>query len=137
MKSRDEIRTRTIRMALAAVNVEEVAGKTARELSDDEVNQGADQGGQEAPRGGRGVQRRRPHEAGAGRGGRAGRCWKEYLPAQLTDEELGGLVDEAIAETGAAGPQAMGQVMKAVTPAVAGRADGARVAAEVRRQLGA
>jgi uncharacterized protein YqeY len=61
----------------------------------------------------------------------------DYLPAQLSDEELVSLVTAAIAETGAAGMPGMGKVMKAVTPKVAGRADGARVAAEVRRQLGA
>ena len=60
-----------------------------------------------------------------------------YLPAQLSDDELASLVSAAIAETGAAGMPGMGKVMKAVTPQVAGRADGARVAAEVRRQLGA
>src|SRR5580658_8042750 len=58
-----------------------------------------------------------------------------YLPAQLSDEELAALVDAAIAETGASGMASMGQVMKTVTPRVAGRADGARVAAEVRRRL--
>jgi uncharacterized protein YqeY len=60
-----------------------------------------------------------------------------YLPAQLDEDELRGLVTAAIAETGATGMPGMGKVMKAVTPAVAGRADGGRVAAEVRRQLGA
>ena len=60
-----------------------------------------------------------------------------YLPAQLTDGELTSMVSAAIAETGAVGMQGMGKVMKAVTPQVAGRADGARVAAEVRRQLAA
>ena len=58
-----------------------------------------------------------------------------YLPAQLTDAELGELVTAAIEETGASGPRAMGQVMKVLTPRVAGRAEGARVAAEVRRKL--
>jgi uncharacterized protein YqeY len=58
-----------------------------------------------------------------------------YLPAQVSDDELARLVSEAIASTGAAGPQAMGQVMKAVQPVVAGRAEGGRIAAEVRRQL--
>jgi hypothetical protein len=58
-----------------------------------------------------------------------------YLPAQLSDEEISALVAEVIGETGASGMAAMGQVMKAVTPRVAGRADGARVAAEVRRRL--
>ena len=60
-----------------------------------------------------------------------------YLPAQLSDDELASLVTAAIAETGAVGMPGMGKVMKAVTPQVAGRADGARVAAEVRRQLSA
>jgi uncharacterized protein YqeY len=59
----------------------------------------------------------------------------EYLPAQLGDDELRELVAAAIGETGASGPAAMGQVMKAVTPRTAGRAEGGRVAAEVRRQL--
>ena len=58
-----------------------------------------------------------------------------YLPAQLADDELVALVASAIAESGAVGPQAMGKVMKVVAPTVAGRADGGRVAAEVKRQL--
>jgi uncharacterized protein YqeY len=58
-----------------------------------------------------------------------------YLPAQLSDAEVTELVAAVIAETGAAGMPAMGQVMKGVTPRVAGRAEGSRVAAEVRRQL--
>jgi uncharacterized protein YqeY len=58
-----------------------------------------------------------------------------YLPAQLSDDELAALVAAAIAETGAAGPAGIGQVMKVVTPKVAGRADGSRVAALVRSQL--
>ena len=57
-----------------------------------------------------------------------------YL-ASLTDEELSALVAEAVAETGAAGPKAMGQVMKVLTPKIAGRAEGARVAAAVRSAL--
>jgi len=58
-----------------------------------------------------------------------------YLPAQLSDDELAAMVDAAITETGASGMQGMGRVMKTLTPRVAGRADGARVAAEVRRRL--
>ena len=60
-----------------------------------------------------------------------------YLPAQLSDDELSAMAAAAIAETGASGMQAMGLVMKTLTPKVAGRADGARVAAEVRRRLSA
>ncbi|GAA2291628.1 GatB/YqeY domain-containing protein [Nonomuraea roseoviolacea subsp. roseoviolacea] len=134
LKGRDEVRLRTIRMALAAVNVEEVAGKEARQLSDDEVVKVLTK---EAKK------RREAAEAfrGAGRAEQADAelaemaVLEEYLPAQLSDEELRALVDEAVAETGAAGPQAMGQVMKAVNPKVAGRAEGGRVAAAVRARL--
>lgn len=60
-----------------------------------------------------------------------------YLPAELSDDELGSLVDEAIAESGAAGPQEMGKVMGAVMPKVGGRADGKRVSAMVKDRLAA
>jgi uncharacterized protein YqeY len=134
MKSRDELRASTIRMVLTAVTNEEVAGKQARVLSDDDVLKVL---GREAKK------RREAAEAfdAAGRDDLASReraeggVIDEYLPAQLTDEELTALVTEAVTETGASGPQGMGQVMKAVTPVIAGRADGGRVAAEVKRQL--
>ncbi len=58
-----------------------------------------------------------------------------YLPAQLGDDELATLVDEAVAQTGAASPADMGQVMGAVMPKVAGRADGKRVSAVVKERL--
>ncbi len=59
-----------------------------------------------------------------------------YLPAQLSDEELAGLVEEAIAESGASEQKQMGQVMSALMPKVGGRADGKRVSAAVREKLG-
>jgi uncharacterized protein len=134
MKARDEVRTRTLRMALTSVTNEEVAGDSARELSDDEVLRLL---AREARR------RREAAEAfeSAGRADQAAaeraedRVLAEYLPAQLSDAELAALVAEVISETGASGMSAMGQVMKAVTPRVAGRAEGGRVAAEVRRAL--
>jgi uncharacterized protein YqeY len=134
MKARDELRSATLRMVLTAVKTEEVAGKTARVLEDAEVVTVL---GREAKK------RREAAEAFAD-GGRPERAEREraeeeviatYLPAQLSDDELRDLVAAAITETGAAGPQAMGQVMKSVTPNTTGRADGGRVAAEVRRQL--
>jgi uncharacterized protein YqeY len=136
MKARDELRAATLRMALTAVTTEEVAGKQARVLSDDEVMTVLTR---EAKK------RREAAEAfdGAGRTELASRERAEgevlagYLPAQLGDDELVELVRAAIAETGAEGPKAMGQVMKVVQPQVTGRAEGGRVAAEVRRQLGA
>ncbi|MGY1727208.1 GatB/YqeY domain-containing protein [Geodermatophilus sp. SYSU D01062] len=135
MKSRDELRTATLRMVLAAVSAEEVAGKEARELSDDEVLAVLRR---EAKR------RREAAEAfdGAGRAEQAGRERAEgevvaaYLPAQLDDADLAAIVADAVTRTGASGMKDMGRVMGAANAAVAGRAEGARVAAEVRRQLG-
>jgi len=134
MKSRDDVRTRTLRMVLASVANEEVAGDAARDLSDDEVLRLL---AREARR------RReaadafdsagRPEQAAAERA--EDRVIARYLPAQLDDAELAAIVADVITETGASGMAAMGQVMKAVTPRVAGRAEGGRVAAEVRRAL--
>jgi uncharacterized protein YqeY len=134
MKARDEVTTATLRMALTAVTNEEVAGKTARELSDAEVVTVL---GREAKK------RREAAEAfdGAGRAELADRERAEqavldrYLPAPLSDAELGELVAAAIAESGASTPRDMGAVMKLVQPRVAGRADGKRVSDEVRRRL--
>jgi uncharacterized protein YqeY len=58
-----------------------------------------------------------------------------YLPAELSDADLDALVTQAIADTGAAGPKDMGRVMKAVTVASEGRADGRRASAAVRQAL--
>ncbi|WP_448614504.1 GatB/YqeY domain-containing protein [Modestobacter sp. URMC 112] len=135
MKGRDELRTATLRMVLAAVTAEEVSGKEARELSDDEVQ---------------GVLRREAKKrreaaeafAGAGRSEQAERERAEeavvagYLPAQLGDADLAALVADVVTRTGASGMKDMGRVMGAVQAQVAGRAEGGRVAAEVRRQLG-
>ena len=134
MKARDEVRTRTLRMVLTSVTNEEVAGHSARDLSDDEVLRLL---AREARR------RREAADAfeGAGRTDQAAaeraedQILAEYLPVQLDDAELAAIVAEAISETGASGMSGMGQVMKAVTPRVAGRAEGGRVAAEVRRAL--
>jgi len=134
MKVRDELRTATLRMVLAAVSAEEVAGKEARELSDDEV--------QAVLR--REAKKRREAAEAFTSGGRPDRAERElaegavldsYLPAQLSDDELAALVREAVTEAGASGPQAMGAVMKVVGPKVAGRAEGGRVAAAVKAAL--
>jgi uncharacterized protein len=134
MKARDEARTRTLRMALTSISNEEVAGNAARVLSDDEVLKIL----------GREAKRRREAATAFADAGRAEQAAAEraeeeilgaYLPAQLGDEELRAIVAAAIADTGASGPAGMGQVMKAVTPKVAGRAEGSRVAAVVRQQL--
>ena len=136
MKARDELTSSTLRMVLTAITNEEVAGKQARELSDDDIVKVLTR---EAKK------RREAHDAytQAGRDELATREQAElgvietYLPQQLTDEELAALIDAAVEETGASDPKAMGQVMKVLQPRIAGRADGAKVAAEVRRRLGA
>jgi uncharacterized protein len=134
MKARDQVRVATIRMALSAINTEEVAGDAHRELTDDEVITvlGREQ-----------KKRRESAEAfdGAGRTELAEReraeqaVLSDYLPTQISDEDLATIVAAVISETGAAEPKQMGVVMKAVQPQVAGRADGRRVSAEVKRQL--
>jgi uncharacterized protein len=139
MKARDELVKATLRMTLTAVGTAEVAGTEARELSDDEVLAVI---AREAKK------RAESAEAfaAAGRDELAAqeRAEREvltrYLPAQLTDEELAVLartaVDETAAELGERpGPRQMGQVMKRASAAVAGRADGKRVAAAVKALL--
>ncbi|MFJ5922447.1 GatB/YqeY domain-containing protein [Kitasatospora sp. NPDC092948] len=134
IKARDELRSATLRLTLASVTSAEVAGKEKRELSDAEVLQVI---GKESKK------RREAAEAfeGAGRTEQAARERAEggvleaYLPKQLTDEELAGIVAAAVAESGASGPQGMGAVMKLVRPQVEGKADGGRVAAAVKAAL--
>lgn len=137
MKARDELRSGTLRMVLTAITNAEVAGKQARELSDDDV---VGVLSSEA-------KKRREAATAFEDGGRAESAAKElaeaaviadYLPAQLGEDEIAAIVTEAVAQAGAAGEgmRAMGRVMGLVQPQVRGRADGAAVAAEVRRQLG-
>jgi uncharacterized protein len=134
MKRRDEVTTATLRMLLAAVGTEEVAGTSARELSDDEVLKVV----------AREAKKRREAATAFREGGRQDRAERElaeeqvltgYLPAQLSDPELEALVRQAVEQAGASGPRDMGAVMKAVVPQVAGRADGGRVSAAVRAAL--
>ena len=135
MKARDELRTATLRMVLTAVSAEEVSGKEARQLSDDEV---------QAVLRREAKTRREAAEAfaGAGRAEQAqreqaeGEVLADYLPAQLDDADLAAIVADVITRTGAGDMQDMGKVMGAANGVVAGRADGSRVAAEVRRHLG-
>jgi uncharacterized protein YqeY len=134
MKARDELRTSTLRLALSAVKEAEVAGKAAHELSDDEVEKVL----------AREVRKRREAAeayAGAGRAeqsareGAEGDVLADYLPKQLSDDELTAIVEKTLADGGFAGPRAIGPAMKAVQAAVAGRADGGKVAGLVKARL--
>ena len=136
IRDRDKVRSGTIRMVLTAITEAEVAGSQAVELSDQQV---LDVVIREA-------KKRREAETAYAGAGRAELAEKEraesdvladYLPLQLTEEEIEAIVAEAIASTGAAelGMKGMGKVMAQVTPQTKGKADGTVVAAEVRRQL--
>ena len=134
IRSRDELRSGTIRMVLAAITNEEVSGKSARVLSDAEIITVLSR---EAKK------RREAADAfkDAGRADRAeqetkeGRVITEYLPEQLSQEDITKIIADAIAETGASGPAGMGLVMKAIQPKVAGKADGGIISGLVKAAL--
>ena len=134
IRARDEVRAGTIRMALTSITNEEVSGKEARVLTDGEIITVLSR---EAKK------RREAAEAydNAGskeRGDREraeGLVIAEYLPSQLSESELHEMIKVAIVETGASGPSGMGQVMKVLSPKIAGRADGSKVSAAVKAAL--
>ncbi len=136
IRQRDKIRSGTIRMVLSAISEAEVAGAEAVELTEQQV---LDVVIREA-------KKRREAEEAYAVAGRTELAEKErsesvvlaeYLPQQLSTEEISAIVATAIEKTGAAalGQRGIGKVMGAVTPQTKGKADGAAVAAEVRRQL--
>jgi hypothetical protein len=137
IRERDEVTAATLRMALTAITNEEVAGEQARVLTDDEVVVIL----------GREAKKRRESASAFDAAARPELADREraelavlagYLPSQLSDEEIAAIVSVAVASAaagGAEGPRAMGSVMKLVTPQVAGRADGGRVAAIVKAAL--
>lgn len=137
IKARDELRSSTLRMVLTAITNAEVSGRTARELTDEDVLGVLTSEGK----------KRREAAEAFEEAGRAEQAAKEraefevladYLPEQLGEDEIAALVTEAVEATGAReeGMRAMGKVMGVLQPKVKGRADGGAVAAEVRRQLG-
>ena len=134
MRARDEIRSSTIRMILTSIKNEEVAGKEARELNDAEIITVLSR---EAKK------RREAAEAfdQAGAKDRAdqeraeGVVIGEYLPKQLTEDEIKSLIATAMTETGARTPAQMGLVMKSLQPKIAGKADGGLVSSLVKAAL--
>jgi uncharacterized protein YqeY len=137
IKARDEVRSSTIRMILTAVTNAEVAGTEAKELSDEEMlSVLATESKKRREAAVAFEEGDRPQSAAKERAEAA--VIADYLPAQLSPEEIADIVAQAVEQLGVAGegPRAMGKVMCVVTPQVKGRADGAAVAAEVRRQLG-
>jgi uncharacterized protein YqeY len=137
MKARDELRSSTLRMVLTAITNAEVSGKSARVLSDDEVTGVLASEGKKRRESATAFDAAdRPQLAAKERAEAA--IIAEFLPEPMSADEISTLVSSTIAELGVAqdGMRAMGRVMGAITPQVKGRADGAAVSAEVRRQLG-
>ena len=134
IRGRNEITSGTIRMVLTAITNEEVAGKEARVLSDEEVITVLSREGKK---------RREAAEAfeNAGRADKSalekseGEVIAKYLPAQLSESDIAAIIADAIASTGAQGPGDMGKVMGAVKPKIAGKADGGLVSALVKAAL--
>ncbi|MGE9784377.1 GatB/YqeY domain-containing protein [Janibacter sp. G368] len=134
MRGREQVRVATLRMTLTAISNAEVAGESARELSDDETLKVV---AKEA--------KKRKESATAYRdAGRPELAEREeaelvvleaYLPAQLGDDELTAIVDRAVEQVGATSMAQMGQVMKVAQAEIAGRADGGAVAAKVKARL--
>jgi uncharacterized protein YqeY len=139
MKAKDKLRTATLRMLLAAIQTEEVSGKEARQLSDDEVlkvlAKEARKRGEAAEiytQNGRGELAANEHAEA--------RVIDEYLPTPLTDAELADVADTAMAQVAEElgerpGMKQMGMVMKAATALAAGKADGARLSKAVKDRL--
>ena len=139
MKAKDKLRTATLRMLLAAIQTEEVSGKQARELSDDEVlkvlAKEARKRGEAAEiytQNGRGELAANEHAEA--------QVIDEYLPTPLTDAELADVADTAMAQVAEElgerpGMKQMGLVMKAATALAGGKADGARLSKAVKDRL--
>jgi uncharacterized protein YqeY len=139
MKSRDKLRTATLRMLLAAIQSEEVSGKQARELTDDDVlkvltreAKKRTEAAEIYTQNGRGELAAEEHAEG--------RIIDEYLPTPLTDAEVADVVDTALAQVAEEmgerpSVRQMGLVMKAATAIAAGKADGARLSAAVKDRL--
>ena len=134
IRGRDEVKSGTIRMLLSAITNEEVAGKTAKILTDTEIITVLSRETKK---------RREAVEAftAAKRDDLANKEKAEaaviaqYLPEQLSEVEIKKMIAEAIAETNAAGPAGMGLVMKVLQPKIAGKADGGLVSGLVKEQL--
>ena len=134
IRARDEVKSGTVRMLLTAITNEEVAGKSAKVLTDAEIitvlsreskkRREAVDAYTEAKR-----------EDLANKEKAEGVIIAQYLPEQLSEAEIKKMIADAIAETNAAGPAGMGLVMKVLQPKIAGKADGGLVSSLVKAAL--
>jgi uncharacterized protein YqeY len=134
IRSRDELQSGTIRMLLAAITNEEVAGKVAKVLSDAEIITVLSR---EAKKRREAVEAytQAKREDLANKEKAEANVIAQYLPKQLSEDEIKKLIQESIASTGAVGPSGMGLVMKQLQPKIAGKADGGLVSALVKAAL--
>ncbi|MBO0681018.1 GatB/YqeY domain-containing protein [Mycolicibacterium sp. S2-37] len=139
MKSRDKLRTATLRLLLAAIQTEEVAGKESRTLSDEEVLKVLSRESRKRAEAAEVYTQNGRGELAASEHAEA-RVIDEYLPTPLTEAEVADVVDTAMAQVAEQlgerpSMKQMGLVMKAATAIAAGKADGARLSAAVRARL--
>jgi uncharacterized protein YqeY len=139
MKSRDRLRTATLRMLLSAIQTEEISGKESRELTDADVMKVLAREAKKRAESAEIYTQNGRGELAANEHAEA-RVIDEYLPTPLTEAELADVVDTAIAQVSeengeAPGMKQMGQVMKAANAIAAGKADGARLSAAVKARL--
>jgi len=139
MKARDKLRTATLRMLLAAIQTEEVSGKQARDLSDEEIVKVLTKESRKRAESAEIYTQNGRGELAANERAEA-RVIDEYLPTPLTDAELADVADTAIAEVAETlgerpTMKQMGLVMKTATAIAAGKADGARLSAAVKERL--
>lgn len=136
MKARDKPRTSALRMAVAALKNRATAdGLSPQGRLDDEVVQKVLASETKRRKEAAAAYREAGRDASADAEEAEVAVYEQYLPEQLSDDELAAIVDRAIAQVGAEGPQQMGQVMKVAMGEVAGRADGSRVSALVKQRL--
>lgn len=134
MRARDKVRSATLRMTLTSVTTAEVAGDEARELDDDEILKVVAKEAKKRREAATAYRDAGREELAAAEDAELA-VLEGYLPAQLGDEELRAIAEQAVAESGATGMGDLGRVMKAAQAQVAGRAEGGRVAAVVREVL--
>lgn len=139
MKTRDKLRTATLRMMLAAIQTEEVSGKQAHDLTDEEIVKVFARESRKRAEAAEIYTQNGRSELAANEQAEA-RIIDEYLPTPLTDAELAHVVDTAISEVAETLGQRptikqMGLLMKSATAIAAGKADGARLSAAVKERL--
>jgi uncharacterized protein YqeY len=137
IKAKDSLTSGTLRMILSAITNEEVSGKEARVLNDQDLITVLNREAKKRKEAATAYDEAKRPELAEKERAELG-IIQAYLPEALSDEDLAKIISDAVAQvaaSGATGPSAMGAVMKIVSPQVSGRADGGAVAAAVKSAL--